>query len=169
MTNCKCKCENKCSSARNFKSQLGKKVADNTVWKEVNCSFKKNKDSIKFVGAALNDASNADQYAAAVTAAKALKPVQDGFRLLVTQPDGSVRYDSSKGDNNTYDNAIAKIINENHNTRMSIMSAQLSCDGRGNEIKQSTSTGQIEAYQARTIVDDYGANKGTVRLSRKTA
>ena len=159
----------KCSSARNFKSQLGKKVADNVVWKEVNCTFKKNKDSIKATGAALNSASNAAEYAAAKNTADALKPVQDGFRLLVTQPDGSVTYDSSKGDANTYANAQAGTINENHNTRMSIMSAQLTCDGRGNEIKQSTSTGQTEAYQAQTIKDLYGANKGTVRLSKKSA
>merc|ERR1711998_68377 len=109
------------------------------------------------------------EYAAAKNTADALKPVQDGFRLLVTQPDGSVTYDSSKGDNNTYANAKDKTINENHNTRPAIMSAQLTCDGRGNEIKLSTSTGQVEAYQAQTIKDSYGANKGTARLSKKAA
>ena len=150
-----------------FRSKLGSDVSSNTVWQKLNATFLKNETLIKDTGAALNAASNREEYIAAVAAAEGLKPVEDGYRFLVSKADGSVTYDSSKGIKNTYNNANNKAINENHNTRMSMMSAQLSINGMGNEIKQSTSTGQVEAYQAQTIVNSYGDNQGTVRLSRK--
>jgi hypothetical protein len=86
----------------------------------------------------------------------------------VARSDGSVTYDSSKGDENTHKNATDKLINENHNTRPSMMLAQLSESGVGNEIKQSTSTSQVEAYQAKKITPFNVGNRGTVRLSKKS-
>jgi hypothetical protein len=47
-----------------------------------------------------------------------------GSRIVITLPDGTVVVDTSKN-NNTYANFQAKAINENHNTRVAILDAQL--------------------------------------------
>jgi len=158
-------CDGKCIDAKNFKSQLGETVAANSTWKIVNTYFNTNEVTIKANAAKVNQATDQASYAIGANALTALATAS-GNRILVTQPDGTVYFDSSKGIANSYANAIAKTINENHNTRASIMSAQLTCDGRGNELKLSTSTNQIEAYDARVIVQEYGNNLGTVRVSR---
>ena len=75
-------------------------------------------------------------------------PVLTGLRVLVTLTDGTVSYDSSKGKNNTFEKFQKNEINENHNTRVAIMLANLSKDGVGNETKYSTSTGVNQAYNA---------------------
>ena len=71
-----------------------------------------------------------------------------GLRVLITLSDGRVAYDTSKGANNTFANYQAGTINENHNTRIAILTALLGNSGNGNEDKFSTSTGQPESYNA---------------------
>ena len=162
------KCDDNCINANNFKSQLGKTVASNLTWQLVNEYFNNNEITIKLYAGMLNDAIDQPAYAKAANKLTELSN-SSRTRILVAQPDGTVTYDSSKGVLNTFAKAKKKEINENHNTRPSMMSAQLTCDGRGNEIKFSSSTNQIEVYCARTIVDNYGNNKGTVRLSKSVA
>ncbi len=162
------KCDKKCRNAKNFKSQLGETVASNPTWKAVNAYFNSNEVALKANGAIVNNAIDEAGYAVGASALTALATAS-GNRILVCEPDGTVRFDSSKGALNTYANAIDKLINENHNTRPAIMSAQLTCDGRGNEIKLSTTDGVIEAYDARVIRNEYGNNGGTVRVSRAQA
>jgi hypothetical protein len=161
---------NVCDSARFFKSQLGEDVAKDTVWQAVNQAFNDNVTAIKQAAFDINQATTVTAYNTAKAQLDTLS-TNTQCRILVCQPDGTVYYDSSKNstNKNTLADANAKTINENHNTRPAIMSAQLTCDGVGNEIKLSTSTNQIEAYDARRIVDKYGDTFGTVRLSKQQA
>ena len=91
----------------------------------------------------------------------------DTFRLMVTLPDGTVAFDSGKGDKNTWANFKDKAINENHNSRAAIMTALLSTDGNGVEKKFSTSSGLNEVYHAfRTGLSSTEA-VAVIRLSLK--
>ena len=86
-------------------------------------------------------------------------------RLVITLPDGTVVIDTSKV-NNTYANFLAKAINENHNSRVAILSAQQYPCGLGLESKFSTTDGRLEAYFAirlGNMLDSYG----TARISTK--
>jgi hypothetical protein len=86
-------------------------------------------------------------------------------RLVVTVPDGTVVVDTSKN-NNTYANFLAKAINENHNSRVAIFSAQQYPCGIGLETKLSTTDGTNESYiafRAGAHLDSLG----TIRMSTK--
>jgi hypothetical protein len=83
-------------------------------------------------------------------------------RILVTLPDGTVYFDSSK--TNTWTSARAKTINENHNSRPSIMAAQLLPSGEAYETKYSTSTSRYEDYVSFRI-GKIGLSCGTLRYS----
>eukprot|EP01083_Nonionella_stella_P254540 874552_1 len=87
-----------------------------------------------------------------------------GYRTTLCVPDGSVIYDAPKGADNTFENAVNKAIDENHNTRVSIMSAQLNDEGKGWEEKLSTSSSTVENYVSRRCGDQF-ENFGTIRLS----
>ena len=69
-------------------------------------------------------------------------------RILATLADGTVWYDSSRGERNTFANFKAKTINENHESRYSIRQAMDSYEGLGWEAKFSTSTNDFENYYA---------------------
>jgi len=85
-------------------------------------------------------------------------------RGLVTLPDGSVVYDTSK--TNTATNARNKTINENHNTRQVILKAILGPQGQYQyEGKYSTTNGAFESYIATCIGGDGVSSLGCVRLS----
>lgn len=87
-------------------------------------------------------------------------------RVLITLPDGTVVVDTSKSTDNTYANFQAKAINENHNSRIAILDAQLWACGVGLETKTSTTTGAVEVYLAKRL-GTYLNSAGTVRLSHK--
>jgi hypothetical protein len=87
------------------------------------------------------------------------------LRVLVTLPDGKVAYDSSKGVNNTFARYQADLINENHNTRVAIMSALLGNSGVGYEEKYSNSTGLDEVYIAERMGFSPSRPSGCVRIS----
>jgi hypothetical protein len=73
------------------------------------------------------------------------------IRILVTIPDGTVMFDTAKGELNTYANFKGKLINENHNSRSAILQALLGNWGAGSEQKRSTSTGLYEYYFAHRL------------------
>jgi hypothetical protein len=99
-------------------------------------------------------------YAAMRTALDAVVASKTGSRIVVTQADGTVVYDS-KNNNDTIPetspkynkaaNSSAKSISENHNSRPAIITACLNSSGIGMEQKYSTSTGQFEQYLAIRI------------------
>ncbi len=91
-----------------------------------------------------------------------------GLRVLVTLADGTVAYDSSKGEDNTFANYRAGTINENHNSRVCIMVALLGNSGVGNEEKFSSSTGNHENYTAIRMGLTPTKPLGCVRLSMIT-
>lgn len=106
----------------------------------------------------------------------------DQYRVVITLPDGTVVLDTSRDDwyrgdsgfcksdprKNCYVNFQNKTINENHNSRVAIFSAQaLSC-GYAIETKSSTTTGQKEHYLAVRLNGPSGSHldsAGTVRIS----
>lgn len=114
-------------------------------------------------------------------------------RVLIALPDGTVVVDTSKsndpccdngqctgGGNNTVCSPTApcpaepqangfchfktKAVNENHNSRIAILSAQLAPCGLGYETKFSTSDGRAENYVAIRLGQLFN-NEGTVRAS----
>ncbi|MBL8498249.1 hypothetical protein ABF87_07000 [Nitrosomonas sp. JL21] len=114
----------------------------------------------------LNAVANVATYNALRTEANATAALIADGRVVVTLPDGTVVVDTSKGAANTYQNFQDKVINENHNTRVAILDAQLYDCGVGLETKTSTSTGSEEVYVAKRL-GAYLNSAGTVRLSHK--
>lgn len=105
-------------------------------------------------------------YATLLTEANATAATLANGRVVVTLPDGTVVVDTSKGATNTFANFEAKAINENHNTRVAILDAQIYDCGVGLETKTSSSTGAVEVYLAKRL-GAYLNSAGTVRLSHK--
>ncbi len=105
-------------------------------------------------------------YATLLTEANATAALIANGRIVVTLPDGTVVVDTSKGTSNTYNNFKAKTINENHNTRISILDSQLYDCGVGVETKRSTTDNTVESYVAKRL-GDYLDSAGTVRISHK--
>jgi hypothetical protein len=97
-------------------------------------------------------------------------------RVLITLPDGTVVVDTSKSDDpsdltpdvqaNSFQHFKNKTVNENHNTRISILDAQLWPCGLGVERKFSTTDNAFEIYLAQRL-GPYLNNEGTARFSIK--
>jgi hypothetical protein len=96
-------------------------------------------------------------------------------RVLITLPDGTAVVDTSKPDDpadstpdqaNSFQHFKNKTVNENHNTRISILDAQLWPCGLGVEKKFSTTDNVFEIYLAERL-GPYLNNEGTARLSIK--
>ena len=93
-------------------------------------------------------------------------------RLLIALPDGTVVVDTFQPDDldnnllegNSYEHFEKKTVNENHNTRVAIMSAQLYPCGVGVESKPSTTTGTFQSYAALRLGGQFQSS-GTARLS----
>lgn len=105
-------------------------------------------------------------YSTAATALLAAASNEE-VRILVTESDGTVVFDSSKGAENTNANRAAKTINENHNSRIADLTALLSSSGMGTEEKFSTSTGKRERYIAFRLGDTKEESRGVVRISKQ--
>jgi len=123
----------------------------------------------------INDMLVSTSYDAAATVVRSLLiPLSAATgkigRILITLPDGTVYFDSSRDGNadatklNTFTNADKKTINENHNTRCSIISAQCLQAGIAFESKYSTSTKRSEDYVSLRV-GAQGVSEGTVRYS----
>jgi hypothetical protein len=116
--------------------------------------------------AKLDAVKNQATYATLLAEANADAAKTPKGRVLITLPDGTVVVDTSKGAANSYANFVAKKINENHNSRIAILDAQLFECGVGLETKRSTTDNVIESYVARRL-GNYLDNSGTVRFSKK--
>ena len=89
-----------------------------------------------------------------------------GLRVLITLGDGHVCYDSYDSDINSYANYLSRSINENHNTRISIITAMLSNSGIAYENRKSSTTGTFKNYVAqRTSVTPFTSSAGCIRIS----
>jgi len=103
-------------------------------------------------------------------------------RLLLAESDGTVLYDSAQigktvtnstascgpiglVPRNSYASFCTKQVNENHNSRIAILDAQLYPCGRGLETKYSTSVNKFQFYVADRM-GVYLNNRGTARYSR---
>ena len=91
-------------------------------------------------------------------------------RVVITLPDGTVVLDTARDDNtadprsNSYQHFLDKTINENHNSRLAILSAQMYACAVGLESKLSTTTGLTESYVAIRVGEQLNS-LGTVRMS----
>jgi hypothetical protein len=123
---------------------------------------------------ALDAVSNQATYEVLLGLARNAAAAIPNGRLLVTLPDGTVVVDTSRPDDatnmlpvgNSYQHFIDKTVNENHNSRVAIFSAQQYPCGLGAESKLSTSTGQVETYIALRLGAHLDSS-GTARLSVK--
>jgi hypothetical protein len=91
--------------------------------------------------------------------------IYPGLRVLVSDSDGTVAYDSSKGINNTFANYGKKAINENHNTRVAISQALVLPSGVEVEAKFSNSVGTKQVYIAKRVGLDKRFSLGCIRVS----
>ena len=101
------------------------------------------------------------------------------IRLLVSDSDGTVAYDSNiymgpilkslPPVTSTFQNYTDKIINENHNSRAAIMTALISNAGVGIEQKWSTSTNNFTQYLAVRIGINSETSYGVIRVSMSSA
>ena len=97
-------------------------------------------------------------------------------RILIALPDGTVVVDTSRPNDplnelavgNSYQHFQDKTVNENHNSRIAILDAQLYPCGRGVESKLSSTTETTQAYVAYRL-GNYLNNAGTVRISQETS
>lgn len=111
-------------------------------------------------------------YNALLTLAHTIASSISNGRLLVALPDGTVVVDTGKPDDpgntmpqgNSYEHFQAKTVNENHNSRVAIISAQQYPCGLGVESKLSTTTGFTEVYVALRLGIQLDSS-GTARLS----
>lgn len=149
-----------------FNSRLGEEVRTNPTWILVNKFLKENCELLRKLAKQINNSTNIVTYFAASDQLEQLA-FDSGYRIQITEADGNVSYDSSKGVLNTYFNKVEGLINNNLGTRHYVQSAQLSNDGLGNEIKFSRTTGKIEAYSAKRINDSYGNHQGVIIISKE--
>jgi len=104
--------------------------------------------------------------------------IPTGFRILITESDGTTAYDSSKSDSaNVFTNVgkialragsttdSAYVINENHNTRPEIMQALQSSDGYGSSLRYSKSVDDVLQYYVLRVGNAQGVPVGCVRGS----
>ncbi|QDQ38990.1 hypothetical protein E3226_000500 [Legionella geestiana] len=106
-------------------------------------------------------------------------------RLLLAESDGTVIYDSSQAGKsvvnadsscgalgvvarNSYASFCTKQVNENHNTRIDMLNAQLWPCATGIETKFSTSVGVFQSYVGIRM-GAYLNNNGTARYSQNRA
>jgi len=107
-----------------------------------------------------------------VVSAAVRAPWHPGRCARLALPDGTVVVDTGKTDDptntlpqgNSYQHFLDKTVNENHNSRVAIMSAQQYPCGLGVESKLSSSTGFVESYVAIRLGAQLDSN-GTARLS----
>lgn len=120
----------------------------------------------------LEAVSDQPSYENLLAAAKALAASIPSGRVVVTLPDGTVVLDTARPDDsansmdsgNSFEHFEEKTVNENHNSRVAILSAQLYSCGVGVESKLSTSTGRMETYLAIRLGKHLNS-AGTARLS----
>ena len=122
--------------------------------------------------ALLEHVADQPSYANLLTAAKTIAASIPNGRVVITLPDGTVVLDTARPDDptstmpsgNSFEHFEDKTVNENHNTRVTILSAQLYSCGVGVESKLSTTTGQSEIYVAIRLGQHLNST-GTARLS----
>ena len=120
--------------------------------------------------------SDANTYGDLLSFSRDLAASVPNGRLLVALPDGTVVVDTFQPDDldntlaegNSYQHFENKTVNENHNTRVAIMSAQLYPCGLGVESKPSTTTGTFQSYVALRLGGQFQSS-GTARLSITSA
>ena len=114
-------------------------------------------------------------YESLLVAARAVANlIPNNGRVLITLPDGTVVVDTARTDDpananptgNSYQHFQNKTVNENHNSRVAIMAAQMFECGLAVERRLSTTTGQVETYFANrlgTHLDSVGTVRGSSR------
>jgi hypothetical protein len=85
-------------------------------------------------------------------------------RIIIVNSDGKVGLDTSKS-NNSFQNYRDGLINENHNSRVAIMSALLSNSGVAFEEKLSGTNRRYENYMAVRVGAGATNSAGVIRLS----
>lgn len=104
--------------------------------------------------------------------------VPTGFRVIVTESDGTIAYDSSKSASaNKFSNIgrialktgsttdSAYVINENHNTRPEILQALQSEAGTGSSLRYSKTVEAALQYSVLRVGNAFNVPVGCIRAS----
>jgi hypothetical protein len=120
----------------------------------------------------LRQVTNQATYQVLLTTSRNIANFITHGRLVITLPDGTVVLDTARPDDptnvlaagNSYQHFQNKTVNENHNSRVAIFSAQQYPCGVGIESKFSTTTGNVESYVALRL-GPHLDSEGTIRGS----
>lgn len=107
---------------------------------------------------------DATTYNALLAVANQVATKVTGGRVLISLPDGTVVIDTFVGATNTYANFVAKLVGENHNSRIAIHQSLNHQNGTGWENKYSTTTTTKQNYVAVRL-GRYLKHIGAIRLS----
>jgi hypothetical protein len=158
--------------------QVNTLLTTNAVYKSLNARLSNNTTVLKTLLDQVKDQTSYKKLldSSRLIASFGTTPPLPG-RLVITAADGTVVVDTGKPDDpnnlkplvqgNSYVHFLNKTVNENHNSRIAILDAQLQPCGKGVETKFSTSDGTKESYVAIRL-GDYLNSSGTARLSLKT-
>jgi hypothetical protein len=149
--------------------EVQKLVTTNATYKKLQGLLKPKLGTLQSQLQAVSDQVSYEKLLA--TASSLAKSIKDG-RVVVTLPDGTVMVDTGKSTDpldastsgNSYNHYKTKTVNENHNTRLSIINAQLHPCGVGVEAKWSTSVKAKDIYVANRL-GSYLDSVGTARIS----
>jgi hypothetical protein len=128
--------------------------------------------AVPMIDAQLQAVADQPTYQTLLNTAHSLANSFTNGRIVITQSDGTVVIDTSKPDDptnvlpsgNSFQHFSNKTVNENHNSRVAIFTAQEYRCGMGIESKLSTTTGQHEHYVALRLGDHLDSD-GTLRGS----
>jgi len=120
----------------------------------------------------LSQVVDQDSYATFLAFNRVIITLLPGSRMLVALPDGTVVLDTARTDDpnntlpvgNSFQHFQQKTVNENHNSRVAVFSAQLYLCGYGLESKLSSTTGLTESYIALRL-GNHLDSIGTARIS----
>src|SRR5262245_9838033 len=120
----------------------------------------------------LSQVVDQNSYATFLDLNRQIIAIHPGSRMLVALPDGTVVVDTARTDDpnntlpvgNSFQHFQQKTVNENHNSRVAVFSAQLYPCGIALESKLSTTTGLTESYLAFRL-GNHLDSIGTARMS----
>ena len=132
------------------------------VYKNLFCTLKAH---IEFhrVDLLLEEVDDAATYDALLAVANQIAAKITDARIVITLPDGTVVLDTAAL-NNTFANYQAKLIRENHNSRIAIHDSQDNRCGVGYEHKLSSTQWTYQKYVAIRL-GEYLNNAGSIRIS----
>jgi len=122
----------------------------------------KSDDNFYVIKRFLDNPTNSTYYDAVVTFLNSFSSCD----IMLIADDGSVVYDSRKGNENTYANCQANTINENHHSRPEVLTSLLSVSGAGTSDRYSRTKQMRTVNLASRLGSSSQMCLGTLRVSQ---